>query len=483
MAKKKNTRITISGNMPRPGQRQPAIIRLTQPKRFNIDTADFMTAVKAAENVDYTQRAKLYDLYNDILLDAHLSSVIDKRKNAVLSSSIEFHRNGKPDEKINEQLFSPWFYRCVADILDARFWGFSLMQFYKKGEWVDYDLVPRKHVEPVRKLILTRQTDLMGTSWEEFEDLLFIGGSTDLGLLARAAPWVIYKRNTTADWAQFSEVFGMPIQEYTYETDDEDARARALQDANSIGSLATFIHGKDTELQLREAGNKTGSAEVYDRFIERCNSEISKLILGNTLTTEASAKGTQALGTVHKKVEEAVAKADREFVLNVLNYDMADIFAHMGINTAGGKFCFPEKKDTDQNTKMNILTQLRNTFLLPVDDDYLYEEFGVEKPRDYDKQKQLQLDKIMAEHFPNWQEEKRIAAYFSKLFNRDRKEELMNIYFEGLEKELEKKSVEEIDRERILQESLKETSKRTNLKDSFRSFFVKAPKDGAHLDW
>lgn len=483
MAKKKNTRITISGNMPRPGQRQPAIIRLTQPKRFNIDTADFMTAVKAAENVDYTQRAKLYDLYNDILLDAHLSSVIDKRKNAVLSSSIEFHRNGKPDEKINEQLFSPWFYRCVADILDARFWGFSLMQFYKKGEWVDYDLVPRKHVEPVRKLILTRQTDILGTSWEEFEDLLFIGGSTDLGLLARAAPWVIYKRNTTADWAQFSEVFGMPIQEYTYETDDEDARARALQDANSIGSLATFIHGKDTELQLREAGNKTGSAEVYDRFIERCNSEISKLILGNTLTTEASAKGTQALGTVHKKVEEAVAKADREFILNVLNYDMADIFAHMGINTAGGKFCFPEKKDTDQNTKMNILTQLRNTFLLPVDDDYLYEEFGVEKPRDYDKQKQLQLDKIMAEHFPNWQEEKRIAAYFSKLFNRDRKEELMSIYFEGLEKELEKKSVEEIDRERILQESLKETSKRTNLKDSIRSFFVKAPKDGAHLDW
>ena len=483
MAKKKNTRITISGNMPRPGQRQPAIIRLTQPKRFNIDTADFMTAVKAAENVDYTQRAKLYDLYNDILLDAHLSSVIDKRKNAVLSSSIEFHRNGKPDKEINEQLFSPWFYRCVADILDARFWGFSLMQFYKKGEWVDYDLVPRKHVEPVRKLILTRQTDILGTSWEEFEDLLFIGGSTDLGLLARAAPWVIYKRNTTADWAQFSEVFGMPIQEYTYETDDEDARARALQDANSIGSLATFIHGKDTELQLREAGNKTGSAEVYDRFIERCNSEISKLILGNTLTTEASAKGTQALGTVHKKVEEAVAKADREFVLNVLNYDMADIFAHMGINTAGGKFCFPEKKDTDQNTKMNILTQLRNTFLLPVDDDYLYEEFGVEKPRDYDKQKQLQLDKIMAEHFPNWQEEKRIAAYFSKLFNRDRKEELMSIYFEGLEKELEKKSVDEIDRERILQESLKETSKRTNLKDSIRSFFVKAPKDGAHLDW
>ena len=432
---KKNTRITIGGNMPRPGQRLPAIIRLTQPKRFNIDTADFMMAIKAAENVDYTQRAKLYDLYNDILLDTHLSSVIDKRKNAVLCSSIQFQRDGKPDEAINEQLFSPWFYRCVADILDARFWGFSLLQFYKKGEWIDYDLVPRKHVEPVRKLILTRQTDLFGASWEDFEHLLFIGGNTDLGLLARAAPWVIYKRNTTADWAQFSEVFGMPIQEYTYETDDEEARARALQDANAIGSLATFIHGKDTELQLREAGNKTGSAEVYDRFIERCNSEISKLILGNTLTTEASTNGTQALGTVHKKVEEAVAKADREFVLNVLNYDMTDIFAHMGINTAGGKFCFPEKKDVDPNTAMSVLTQLHTTFSLPIDDDYLYEKFGVEKPKNYEQQKKLQL------------EEK----------NPDGSSQSSNS-----------------------QASQPPTSK---FKDRLRSFFVKAPKDGAHLDW
>ena len=456
---KKNTRITISGNIPRPGQRQPAIIKLTQPKRFNIDTADFMTAIKAAENVDYTQRAKLYDLYNDILLDTHLSSVIDKRKAAILSSNIEFHRNGKPDEEINEQLFSPWFYRCVADILDARFWGFSLLQFYKNDEWIDYDLVPRKHVDPVRKIILTRQTDIQGTSWEEFEDLLFIGGCTDLGLLARAAPWIIYKRNTAADWAQFSEVFGMPIQEYTYETDDEEARARALQDANSIGSLATFIHGKDTELQLREAGNKSGSAEVYDKFIERCNSEISKLILGNTLTTEASDTGTQALGTVHKKVEEAVAKADREFVLNVLNYDMSEIFSHLGINTTGGKFCFSEKKNTDPDATMRILVQLHTTFGLPIDDDYIYETFGIEKPKDYDKQKQLkrekQFEKMMAKHFPNWEEE------------------------------LKEKSVEEIDRDRFLQEYLKETTqtKKKNLKDRFRSFFVKAPKDGAHLDW
>lgn len=442
-----NGRITVSGNVSRPGQRQPAIIRITQPKRFNIDTADFMSAVKAAENVDYAQRAKLYDLYADILLDTHLSSVIEKRKNAVLCSSIEFQRDGKPDNRVNEQILSPWFYRCVADILDARFWGFSLMQFFKNGEWIDYDLVPRKHVEPVRKLILQYQTDIHGTSWDEFADLLFVGSSTDLGLLAKAAPWVIYKRNTTADWVQFSEVFGMPIQEYIYETDDEEARARALQDANSIGSLATFIHGKDTELQLREAGNKTGSADVYERLVERCNSEISKLILGNTLTTESSEKGTQALGTVHKKVEDNVAKADREYILNVLNYDMTDIFSRMGIDTSGGKFCYPQKNDVDANTKMSILTQLRNTFSLPVDDDFLYREFGIEKPKDYDRQKQSQEE--------DWKMRQQALL-------QPKKEDE-----EGMGGG----------------QSSNSKDKSSKLKDRIRSFFVKAPQDGARLDW
>jgi hypothetical protein len=46
------------------------------------------------------------------------------------------------------------------------------------------------------------------------------------------------KRNTTADWAQFSEVFGMPIREYIYETDDDEARHRAAEDAQTAGGAA-----------------------------------------------------------------------------------------------------------------------------------------------------------------------------------------------------------------------------------------------------
>ena len=93
------------------------------------------------------------------------------------------------------------------------------------------------------------------------------------------------------------------------------------------------------------------------------------------------------MGTVHKKVEDKVLEADRKYVLNVLNYDMTDILLRMGINTEGGTFCFPEPKETDAGTKISILTQLKKNFNIPIDDDYLYEEFGIDKPANYEQLK------------------------------------------------------------------------------------------------
>ena len=62
---------------------------------------------------------------------------------------------------------------------------------------------------------------------------------------------------------------------------------------------------------------------------------------------------------------------------------MTDIFLSLGINTSGGKFQYVEAKDTDPATKMQIISQL-NSLGLPIDDEYLYQEFGIPKPADYD---------------------------------------------------------------------------------------------------
>jgi len=396
MAKREQNRITVGGNMPRPGQNGARTIILTQPQRFYIDMATYMSAIRNAENVDYSRRVKLYDLYSEILMDAHLAAVVGKRKSAIQFTPVEFSRNGVPDDTINEQLKSPWFFRFLSDVWDAQIWGFSLMQFFMDGQWLNYNLIPRKHVDPVKRLIMHRQTDITGESWDSFDDLAFIGGPDDLGMLAQAAPYVIYKRNTMADWAQFSEIFGMPIRKYTYDGNDEEARRRVLSDAFNEGGAAVYILPEGSNLEFVESNSKNGSAELYERFAERCNAEVSKLFLGNTLTTEASDTGTQALGTIQKQGERLINMADRKFILNILNYDMTDIFSAMGFNTKGGTFEFVEPEEIDAKQKIEIVEKL-HIMGLPISHDYLYEKFGIEKPKNYDELIRLQEQDVIPE--------------------------------------------------------------------------------------
>lgn len=378
-------RITEGSNVTRPG----ATIVLTQPQRFGIGLDDYMQGIRSLENVDFTQRVKIYDIYSESLMDPHLFSVVQKRKSGVLGRKIEFRRNGIPDDRVNEQIASPWFLRFLEDSLDAQYWGFTLVQFYinRKG-WIDYYLVPRKHVDPVLRIIKTRQNDVNGESFDEYPDLLMIQGKEPLGILARTAPYVIYKRGTIGDWAQFSEIFGMPIRKYIYDTADPEALAAAQAAAMAQGGGGVFFCPEDCNLELVETGNTTGSSELYSAFVDRCNAEMSKAVLGNTLTTEASETGTQALGTVHNKVEQELIEQDALGILNLLNYDMTDQFAALGVNTQGGEFVYVEEADLEQvKVKADLLEKAVNVFNLPLDDDYLYEQLNIERPDNYEQLK------------------------------------------------------------------------------------------------
>ena len=77
-------------------------------------------------------------------------------------------------------------------------------------------------------------------------------------------------------------------------------------------------------------------------------------------------------------------------ILDILNYEVTDVFASMGIDTSGGKFVFVPPKKKDPEKQVNIVCRLKNEAGLPISDDYLYEEFGIPKPDNYDEMKAAQ---------------------------------------------------------------------------------------------
>jgi len=365
--------------LPNPNQTEPNTVILTAPRRFGIDIEYYMHTIRGADNIDYALRTKLFDLYVDILSDAHLYAVIQKRKSAILTAPIQFQRGGVPDDKVNEQIRSPWFFNYLGDLWDTNLYGFTPFQFDKENGWITYQLINRKNVDPIRQLIRRNQTDINGTPFDEFYNILFVGDKRDLGLLAKAAPYVLYKRNALGDWSQFAEIFGMPIREYIYDAADEETRQRVTKDAMEQGGAGVYIHPEGSSMKLIESAQKTGSADVFGKLTDFCNAEISKLILGNTLTTQAGDKGTQALGTVQADGEKNLNLADRQYILNILNYQMSDIFAALGVNTKGGEFIFLETEDKDITTQLTIVQGL-SAMGLPISNEYLYKTFGIEKP-------------------------------------------------------------------------------------------------------
>lgn len=386
----KDRRITAGGFTQITEERRRLDIILQSPELFHFDIGSYMNSLQSATAIDMYSRIRLYDMYSSAFMtDPHLIGIHRKRLVGACRTPIEFIRNEKADDQINELLKQPWFRKFRKEVVESEFWGFSLLQFYRDIDGnIDFDSIPRKHYDPVQQIVLRYQSDTDGAPLEMFSNTLVIGNDPrGLGIMSAVMPYVLYKRGNIGDWAQFCQIFGMPIREYTYDAGDEEARRRLVEDARKQGANAAYIHPEGSTLTLHESGNKSGSSDLYNNFSDKCDSQMSIAILGNTLTTDAKATGTQALGTVHKQEEDEIKDEDQALILSVLNSaHMRKILASLGYNVEGGEFRFIEVKDIDKTVQLQVVTQMMDRGL-PIDDDYLYDTFDIDKPANYDQMK------------------------------------------------------------------------------------------------
>lgn len=130
------------------------------------------------------------------------------------------------------------------------------------------------------------------------------------------ADW--FKQEVTKYWLMANERFGMPTLMIHYPRSANPAtrgEADALLDKIQA---ATAVHmSEDLKAELLESSQ--GNYASFDRFIERMKEEIRIGIVGQTLTSSAGDKGTQALGTVHNEEFEQIVDSDRAWLEAVVN--------------------------------------------------------------------------------------------------------------------------------------------------------------------
>lgn len=130
--------------------------------------------------------------------------------------------------------------------------------------------------------------------------------------LMRSAIWpALWKGFSARDWVVYSEMFGIPLVQASYDdigqpngaSADLTARDVAEEIVEKIGSSGGAATPRSVEVKIHQARD-ANSAGTHGALIAFANAEMSKLIAGATLTNDNAGSGgaSYALGEVHASV-------------------------------------------------------------------------------------------------------------------------------------------------------------------------------------
>lgn len=408
------------------------------------DIGDWRQAWQLAINAENPNRQRLYDIYRDVEVDLHLSGCIAQRQGFVLSRSFKLvNEKGEEDDELLEIFDAEWFKQLMLHTLSSNWWGHSLIQLgevvISDGGHPAYayaDLLPRKHVIPEYGKIIRElgMEHTQGIPYREppYNDFLIeVGSPSDLGLYLKAATQTIPKKNMLAFWDTFGEIFGMPMRvARTTSRDDKDISRleRMLRDS---GTKLTAVMGMDTEIQFIETG-KADAYNVYDKRIDRANSEISKLVIGQTMTIEDGSSLSQS--ETHLKVFQNLVESDCDKIRDMVNNQLLPRMLRHGFPVKGRRFEWDYSVDYTPEQQVAYEQLVLNSY--EVDPAYFGEKYNMPVG---ERRKQIpELAPTGKDNGTSKQDE----------------EKLMVEHFRRLEKEMENNSVEDIDAGRIMREAL-----------------------------
>jgi len=260
--------------------------------------------------------------------DLHYAAVLATRKRSVsqlpitVAAASEDADHKKHAEYVQSWLDDGLLQSSLVDMLDAIGKGFSVLEIdwhYHLGHLCPRDLIYR----PQRWFRFARADGetvvLDGDATEEpLPAHKFVvhrhkqkSGLTIRGGIARIASWSwMYKSFNVKDWATFVQNYGMPLRVGKYGPGATEAQKDVLWRAvaNIAGDVAAVIPD-GMVIEFHEAAAKGTSTDLYERRADWLDRQVSKLVLGQTTTTDA-VSGGHAVAQEHRLVQEDIERAD-----------------------------------------------------------------------------------------------------------------------------------------------------------------------------
>lgn len=285
------------------------------------DTLSTLTADRVHAAIIAAERGETWELFaifRDILIsDSHMQSVIDTRFLAVLGDEVMItpkDPKNADDVAAAETIKAavdrlPDFMGLCSDLMWGTLWPLAMVErTYKPSEmpglqydWGDVAAVPdylfRWTTGKLEIAEIDPETRLRSGKFFCPEASRYITHRGHLlrhpdcwgGPMRALMWWYLLKTMDREWWVRFLDRFGTPFPVAKFEKNDDRSRQileRALKLSTRIGGI---VVSSGTQVELVQAN--TAAADAHEKFYRICNDEISRRVLGQTLSSTSAPTG------------------------------------------------------------------------------------------------------------------------------------------------------------------------------------------------
>ncbi|RCJ20157.1 hypothetical protein A6S26_05395 [Nostoc sp. ATCC 43529] len=298
-----------------------------------------------------------YKAYDDLLKDGHCFSVVQKRYLAVIAREwsvepaskdkidqkaadmVKYHLQSLASRAADDDLLATGFDRTCYNLLDATLKGFKPAEILWNVDGKEFypNQIKARNQQRFNFAIneagkwelrmLTLEDWIDGEAVTKLHPKKFfthICGATDdnpYGVgLGRTLWWnVFFKKQGIKFWLQFVDKFASPTAIGKYKRGaTKEQKSTLLEALEAIATDAGVAIPEDLEITLLEA-SRSGTINCYESLCKYMDGEISKTVLGETLTTEIGSRGSYAAANTHNEVRKELTKADSDLLSDTLN--------------------------------------------------------------------------------------------------------------------------------------------------------------------
>lgn len=362
--------------------------------------------LRRADDGDLTAQHRLFSDMEE--RDAHLQAEMNKRKLAVMGLDWDIvpPRNATPAEEraaewVKETLLDAVIplEDLILSMMDGVGHGFAAIELVWRregGEWLP-EFAPRPQewfqLDRTRRELRLIDHSAEGQPLTPFGWVLHTHGTPKTGYLGRGGlfrclVWpFLYKSYGLGDFAEFIEIYGLPIVlgKY-YQGATADEKASLMRAVTALGHDARAIMPADMQLEIQKV-TADGSGTPHLAMVEWCDAAISKAILGATLTSGTAANGNRALGEVHDAVRRDIRDADARQIAATITLDL--IYPLIALNVGGvdglrrcPRLVFDDGRGEDIGAYADALPKLVTAGLNSIPAAWVHEKLRIPMPQD-----------------------------------------------------------------------------------------------------